>query len=223
MFHDAGGDEISSAVLLNIEDVALTHFEKSIHALLVCLARKNLLTTDELRRGVESLEEDSYHRWGYYDRFAASMTKILLERNVISEGELNAELGYETTENDGEIASIFIPGDVVVVRSEDSRCRWRKPHLRTPGYIFGARGTVDRYIGSFPDPSLVAFRASTSGLKQPLYKVNFRHQDIWRYYESSLKGSGISSSDAAADDVISMDIYQCWLLPFHESLKEGLL
>ena len=30
------------------------------------------------------------------------------------------------------------------VRAEDAAVRWRKPHLRTPGYIFGLVGTVER-------------------------------------------------------------------------------
>lgn len=38
----------------------------------------------------------------------------------------------------------FAAGDVVRVRSENAAVRWRKPHLRTPGYIFGLVGTVER-------------------------------------------------------------------------------
>ena len=30
------------------------------------------------------------------------------------------------------------------VNPEDFTCRWRKPHLRTPGYIFGVIGTIER-------------------------------------------------------------------------------
>ena len=35
------------------------------------------------------------------------------------------------------------PGDAVRVRSESAhRTEWRRPHLRTPGYIHGAQGVV---------------------------------------------------------------------------------
>ena len=30
------------------------------------------------------------------------------------------------------------------VRPETFSARWRKPHLRTPGYIFGVVGTIER-------------------------------------------------------------------------------
>ena len=36
-----------------------------------------------------------------------------------------------------------------------SRSRWRKPHLRTPGYIFGAEGVVERACGVFKDPEFL--------------------------------------------------------------------
>ena len=38
----------------------------------------------------------------------------------------------------------FKKGDLVGVKAENSRVRWRKPHLRTPGYIYGLVGTVER-------------------------------------------------------------------------------
>lgn len=38
----------------------------------------------------------------------------------------------------------FRAGDLVRVREEGSAVRWRKPHLRTPGYIFGVVGMVER-------------------------------------------------------------------------------
>ena len=27
--------------------------------------------------------------------------------------------------------------------------RWRRPHLRTPGYIFGQEGTIERFVGRY--------------------------------------------------------------------------
>ena len=38
----------------------------------------------------------------------------------------------------------FKKGDLVRVRAENARVRWRKPHLRTPGYIYGLVGEVER-------------------------------------------------------------------------------
>jgi hypothetical protein len=61
----------------------------------------------------------------------------------------------------------------VRVKPEDSRIRWRKPHIRTPGYIFGLMGTIERdCMGLFGDPELQAFRET--GPKQPLYRSRGR-------------------------------------------------
>jgi ribosomal protein L21E len=38
----------------------------------------------------------------------------------------------------------FKKGDLVRVKTENSIVRWRKPHLRTPGYIYGLVGEVER-------------------------------------------------------------------------------
>ena len=38
----------------------------------------------------------------------------------------------------------FGAGDIVRVRAEDAAVRWRKPHLRTPGYLFGLVGIIER-------------------------------------------------------------------------------
>ena len=38
----------------------------------------------------------------------------------------------------------FQDGDLVRVKPEEFTLRWRRPHLRTPGYIFGVIGTVER-------------------------------------------------------------------------------
>jgi len=158
MFHDVGGESVLEP--LEVIDNQLSYWEKSIHALLVCLSKSNYITTDELRRGVEGLEEQSYLNWGYYDRWAAAMTRILLERGVITEAEINHELGYDDDHDATGTATapLFHANDRVDVKPEDTRCRWRKPHLRIPGYIYGARGTIERYIGSFHDPFLLAFR-----------------------------------------------------------------
>lgn len=42
------------------------------------------------------------------------------------------------------VAYRFKAGDLVRVKPEDFMGRWRRPHLRTPGYIFGVIGTIER-------------------------------------------------------------------------------
>lgn len=198
-FHDIGGKHISNNIIDTV-DHPLSYWEKSIHALLVCLSRRSpsLMTTDELRRSVENLEENAYKTWSYYDKWAAAMATILLERQIINQTELDIELnGNEEVQ---EPPILFKIDDVVYVKAEDTRCRWRKPHLRVPGYIFGSKGIIKSYIGSFDDPYKLAFRSK--GQKQHLYSVQFKLRDIWKSYESDSDGN---------DDSITLDVYQSWL------------
>lgn len=63
----------------------------------------------------------------------------------------------------------YQPGDYVRVKPENSSIRWRRPHLRTPGYIFGQVGVIERpCVGLFGNPELKAFREE--GPKLPLYR-----------------------------------------------------
>ena len=49
--------------------------------------------------------------------------------------------------------------------------------MRTPGYIFGVSGVIERLCGAFPDQSLLAFGASPRS--QHLYRVRFLQKDVW--------------------------------------------
>jgi hypothetical protein len=62
-FHDVGG--LNDSVPIYFQDKPLEYWEQCIHALLVVLSKMKppLLTTDELRRSVEALEEQSYLSW----------------------------------------------------------------------------------------------------------------------------------------------------------------
>lgn len=47
----------------------------------------------------------------------------------------------------------FKQGDYVRVKREDSEVRFRKPHLRTPGYLFGVVGQIaEPTVGYLEDP-----------------------------------------------------------------------
>src|SRR3990167_6967178 len=177
---DVGGDPESFAPILeNDEEKPIAFWEKQVHAMLSLLSVKKLMTVDEMRRGIESLPEKVYCNWRYYEKWAASIGAILLERGLISDAELNNALGpVEETE-----LPEFKVGDYVRVKHENTLTRWRKPHIRTPGYIFGAVGQIQRIIGTFEDPSLFAFRLE--GRTQILYKVSFLQRHIWSHYKGN--------------------------------------
>ena len=88
----------------------------------------------------------------------------------------------------------FKAGDRVTVRFED-----RPGHLRTPWYIRGKTGAIERVHGEFLNPESLAFGGD--GLpKRTLYLVAFNQQDVW-------------GRVAGAQDQVLVDIYEHWLDP----------
>ncbi|WP_158811964.1 SH3-like domain-containing protein [Beijerinckia sp. L45] len=87
----------------------------------------------------------------------------------------------------------FAPGEKVVVRRA-----WPPGHVRTPAYIRGHVGVVERRLGPFPNPEELAFRRS--GLPATaLYRVRFRQAEIWPDYAGP------------PNDTIEIEIYRTWL------------
>jgi nitrile hydratase subunit beta len=69
-------------------------------------------------------------------------------------------------------------------------------HHRTPGYIKGKTGTVERLHGAFTNPETRAY--GTDGLpEQRLYLVGFEQKDVWPRYQGR--------------DRIYVDVFEHWL------------
>lgn len=91
------------------------------------------------------------------------------------------------------LEAAFEEGDPVRVRTADP-----PGHLRTPWYLRGRSGVVERICGAFPNPEELAY--GRPGLPcQPLYRVRFRQRDLWEDYEGG------------DSDTLSAEIYQHWL------------
>jgi hypothetical protein len=91
------------------------------------------------------------------------------------------------------VAPRFGAGDCVSVREA-----YPIGHLRTPYYVRGKSGVIERACGAFPNPEELAY--ARSGLPaRPLYRVRFLQRDLWPDYA----GQPI--------DVLEVEIYQHWL------------
>jgi nitrile hydratase len=89
----------------------------------------------------------------------------------------------------------FKPGDAVTVRRA-----YPPGHLRTPHYIRGKAGVVERICGSFANPEELAY--GRNGLPAlPLYRVRFAQRQVWPDYTG---GTG---------DSVDIEIYEHWLEP----------
>jgi nitrile hydratase subunit beta len=94
-----------------------------------------------------------------------------------------------------EIAPRFKPGDRVVVRRA-----YPIGHVRTPYYIRGCIGEIERVCGAFRNPEELAYaRVDTS--RVPLYRVRFAQNTVWPDYRGNLR------------DSVDIEIYQHWLEP----------
>jgi hypothetical protein len=89
----------------------------------------------------------------------------------------------------------FKAGDAVTVRRT-----YPPGHIRTPHYIRGKSGVIERICGSFANPEELAY--GRNGLPvQPLYRVRFAQAQVWPDYAG------------AAGDSIDIEIYEHWLEP----------
>lgn len=90
--HDMGGVAKYVCEKVDLAPHALTAFDKEVDALRQILGMKDVMTVDELRRGIEAIPEADYHRLSYYQRWVRSITDNLLRKGVITEAELTAAL-----------------------------------------------------------------------------------------------------------------------------------
>ena len=90
--HDLGGAAKFMCEPVDTEPHGLTPFDREVDALRQVLSAKQMMTVDELRRGIEALPEADYHRLSYYQRWMRSITDNLLRKGVLTEAELRAAL-----------------------------------------------------------------------------------------------------------------------------------
>eukprot|EP00854_Cymbomonas_tetramitiformis_P019712 gene19712-23582_t len=192
--HDVGGDQVDHGKL-ELAERDLEHWETQTDVIFCALSAKKFMGVDQLRRTIEALPAQSYAELSYYGKWAAACITGLKENGLISEDDIHDALGPE----DSTDTVLFRTSDCVRVKEEShGGLRWRKPHLRVPGYIFGCTGVIERVCGVFPNPEASAFGSTAM---QPLYRVRFNMRNVWRMYE----GGEMDSCD--------VEVYQSWLEP----------
>jgi|SRR5580658_1883358 hypothetical protein len=90
--HDLGGIPKFMCEAVDVEPHTLTAFDRQVDALSGALRARQMMTVDEMRRGIEAIPEDEYHRLTYYRRWMRSLTDNLLRKGIITEAELRTAL-----------------------------------------------------------------------------------------------------------------------------------
>ena len=93
------------------------------------------------------------------------------------------------------MASRFAVGQAVRVKAA-----YPPGHRRTPYYIRGKQGVVERICGSFANPEELAYGFDGEP-KRVLYRVRFPQKHVWPDYRGPER------------DLIEMEIYEHWLDP----------
>ncbi len=89
----------------------------------------------------------------------------------------------------------FAPGERV--RVDD---RHPPGHVRTPFYVRGKAGVIERVCGRFRNPETLAY--GDDGLpERPLYRVRFDQAELWPDY------AGVHG------DTVDVEVYEHWLEP----------
>ncbi|CAD5984390.1 Nitrile hydratase subunit beta (plasmid) [Planktothrix agardhii] len=93
------------------------------------------------------------------------------------------------------MSQYFSVGDRVIVRA-----LYPLSHTRTPFYIRGKVGVIERVFGKFPNPEALAYGQDGFPLRF-LYCVGFQQSHVWVDYTGS------------PEDTLTVDIYEHWLEP----------
>lgn len=92
--HDIGGLDAGP---VDTEPHDMTFWEKQIDALNMLLGAKGIRRTDENRRYIEMLGHDAYKTLSYYERWTASMARLLIDKGYVTQDEIDAKVADLTT------------------------------------------------------------------------------------------------------------------------------
>jgi nitrile hydratase subunit beta len=91
------------------------------------------------------------------------------------------------------VTARFAVGDQVRIAA-----RYAPGHVRTPVYVRGKAGRIERVLPMFLNPEREAYGVN-AGTEVRLYRVRLRQDALWPDYSG------------AATDVLELEIYEHWL------------
>ena len=193
--------------------VTLQPWEQKVDAVYVLLVMKKIVSVDIHRRHIEAMPlaetpNATADSMPYYFKWASSLASTLKENNLLTEEEIcDAIGGLHQQRAVSVLKPSFEKGDVVVVKDERDAMPtlWRRPHIRVPGYVFGATGVIERVVGVFKNPEVAAFRMN-SGAKMPLYRVSFTRDALCKRIHAKMKDERCGKNDK-----VEVEIFEHWL------------
>ena len=88
MVHDMGGRPNDDPI--DRSEHILMDWERRTNALVGVLRERRLINTDELRRGIEEIPPREYESLTYYERWSASLERLLVEKGLLTTEEIDS-------------------------------------------------------------------------------------------------------------------------------------
>ena len=85
--HDRGG--WPTAEPIDQSDHNLMDWERRVDAMRAVLGEKGYVGVDELRRAIEGLGKERYEALSYYERWAAAVETLLIEKDMLTTEEID--------------------------------------------------------------------------------------------------------------------------------------
>jgi len=175
-------------------------WEAAVLAMMRAGGSRGLFNIDEFRHAIERMRPAQYLSVTYYEKWLDGITRLYLERGIVSEQELAERIGFFAERPDAPArtavagplpdraasnpnwvqdairhtgaAARFAPGDRVVTRNIHPR-----GHTRLPRYARGKRGQIHVLHGIHVFPDTNAHGQGEEA--HPLYSVRFAARELW--------------------------------------------
>ena len=85
--HDRGG--IPTDEPIDRTEHEWADWEHLTNALVGALRTRDLMSVDELRRGIESIPRELYESYSYYERWSASLETLIVEKGILTTQEID--------------------------------------------------------------------------------------------------------------------------------------
>ena len=88
--HDRGGLPTDEPIDRSEHEWA--DWEHLTNALVGALRTRDLMSVDELRRGIESIPRELYESYSYYERWSTSLETLIVEKGILTSDEIDAKV-----------------------------------------------------------------------------------------------------------------------------------
>jgi nitrile hydratase len=199
--HDMGGMHgFGPVVREENEPIFHAEWERKVFGINRAIRARGIINIDESRHGIERMPPAEYLAASYYERWLSSLERVLVEKGIVSQEELDSRTALlrdqpdtppPPSHDDPELRRLmtsgptqqelfqregaaprFSVGDRVVTRNTHPT-----GHTRLPRYARGKVGTITAVRGSFVLPDASAHGHEEQA--EPMYTVSFEGSELW--------------------------------------------